>query len=63
MEIKRDKYLNNLKIRMHNGMVKVVTGICRSGKSYLLFYLFKDYLISSGVEESHLKYIYTTVFA
>lgn len=54
MEIKRDKYLNELKIRMHNGMVKVVTGIRRSGKSYLLFNLFKDYLISSEVDKSHI---------
>jgi len=53
-EIKRDKYLHDLKIRMHNGMVKVVTGIRRSGKSYLLFRLFKDYLISSGVDEGHI---------
>lgn len=54
MEIKRDKYLHDLKIRMHNGMVKVVTGIRRSGKSYLLFRLFKDYLVSAGVDEGHI---------
>ena len=36
MEIKRDKYLNDLLNRMHNGMIKVVTGIRRCGKSYLL---------------------------
>ena len=45
MEIKRDKYLNDLKDRMHNGMIKVVTGIRRSGKSYLIFSIFKEYLI------------------
>ena len=39
MEIKRDKYLQELIDRKHNGMVKVVTGIRRCGKSYLLFKL------------------------
>ena len=37
MNIKRDKYLNDLINRMHNGMIKVVTGIGRCGKSYLIF--------------------------
>ena len=41
MDIKRDKYLNDLINRMHNGMIKVVTGIRRCGKSYLLFNIFK----------------------
>ena len=54
MEIKRDKYLNDLKDRMHNGMIKVVTGIRRSGKSYLIFSIFKEYLISEGVDEEHI---------
>lgn len=49
MEIKRDFYLNELIRSMHNGMVKVITGIRRCGKSYLLNILFKDYLLSSGV--------------
>lgn len=49
MEIKRDFYLNNLIRSMHNGMVKVITGIRRCGKSYLLRILFKDYLLSNGV--------------
>lgn len=53
MEIRRDKYLHNLIDRMHNGMIKVVTGIRRSGKSYLIFQIFKRYLIDSGVSESH----------
>ncbi|WP_295766542.1 hypothetical protein [uncultured Holdemanella sp.] len=39
MEIKRDQYLNALKNRMHNGMIKVITGIRRAGKSYILFNL------------------------
>lgn len=54
MEIKRDKYLNDLIVRMHNGMIKVVTGIRRCGKSYLLFNLFKNYLLEQGIEESHI---------
>ena len=41
MEIKRDKYLNDLINRMHNGMIKVVTGIRRCGKSYLIFNILK----------------------
>ena len=45
MEIKREYYLQKLVGRMHNGLVKIVTGIRRCGKSYLLFKLFKDYLL------------------
>ena len=54
LEIKRDKYLRDLINRMHNGMVKVVTGIRRSGKSYLVFHIFKEYLLENGVTESHI---------
>ncbi len=54
MDIKRDKYLNDLIERMHNGMIKIVTGIRRVGKSYLLFKIFKQYLLASGVPEDHL---------
>ncbi|MEZ3485288.1 MAG: ATP-binding protein [Lachnospiraceae bacterium] len=54
MEIKRDKYLNDLINRMHNGMIKVITGIRRCGKSYLLFRIFKNYLSEQGVPESHI---------
>ena len=54
MDIKRDKYLNDLIERMHNGMIKVVTGIRRCGKSYLLFNIFKKYLLKQGVQESHI---------
>ena len=54
MEIKRDKYLEDLKDRMHNGMIKVVTGIRRSGKSYLIFSIFKEYLLNEDVDEDHI---------
>ncbi len=54
MDIKRDKYLNDLINRMHNGMIKVVTGIRRCGKSYLLFNIFKNYLLEQGVPVSHI---------
>ena len=53
MEICRDIYLNKLISKKHSGLIKVVTGIRRCGKSYLLFNLFKDYLISEGVPEDH----------
>lgn len=54
MEIKRDKYLKDLINRMHNGMIKVVTGIRRCGKSYFIFIIFKNYLKEQGVDESHI---------
>lgn len=54
MEIKRDRYLNALIDRMHNGLIKVVTGIRRCGKSYLVFQIFRNYLVSNGVDASHI---------
>lgn len=54
MEIKRDRYLEALKVRMHNGMIKVITGIRRCGKSYMIFHIFKNYLVESGVKEDHI---------
>ncbi len=54
MEIKRDLYLEQLKIRKDNGMIKIVTGIRRCGKSFLLFVLFKKYLLESGVDHEHI---------
>lgn len=54
MEIKRDIYLNKLISKKHNGLIKVVTGIRRCGKSYLLFELFKDHLLAEGVDERHI---------
>lgn len=52
--MKRDIYLNRLIRRKHNGMVKVITGLRRAGKSYLLFELFYNYLLSEGVIENHI---------
>ena len=54
MEIKREKYLNKLKIRKHNGFIKVITGIRRCGKSYLLNNIFYNYLLSEGVDKEHI---------
>ena len=54
MEAKRQAYINDLVIRKHNGMIKVVTGVRRSGKSYLLFKLFKKHLKQEGVPLSHI---------
>lgn len=54
MEIKRDLYLNKLIQHKKNGMVKIITGVRRSGKSYLLFRLFRDYLFENGVDENHI---------
>ena len=46
MVIQRNMYLNKLISKKHNGLIKVVTGVRRCGKSYLLFHLFKEYLLS-----------------
>ena len=54
MNIKRDFYLEELKAVMHNGLVKVITGIRRCGKSHLLFRIFSDYLRSQGVEDDQI---------
>ena len=48
MEIKRDRYLKRLISKRNNGLIKVITGIRRCGKSYLLFRLYYNYLISEG---------------
>ena len=53
-EIKRDIYLNKLINRKENGLIKIITGIRRCGKSYLLDPLFKNYLLESGVKEDHI---------
>ena len=54
MEIRRDFYLDKLIKRKHNGLIKVVTGIRRCGKSYLLNTIFYHHLLESGVDESHI---------
>ncbi len=54
MVIKRDFYLSKLIQHKKNGMVKIITGIRRCGKSYLLFKLFRDHLIESGIKEDHI---------
>ena len=54
MEVRRDRYLDRLIKRKWNGSVKVVTGIRRCGKSYLLFKLFRNHLLSEGVPESNI---------
>ena len=54
MEIRRDIYLNKLISKKHNGLIKVITGIRRCGKSYLLFNLFKEHLIAENIAENHI---------
>lgn len=54
MEIKRDGYLQKLIVRKHNGLIKVITGIRRCGKSYLLFKIFKNYLLNNNIKEDHI---------
>ena len=54
MEIKRDLYLNKLISLKHNGLIKVITGIRRCGKSYLLNEIFYNHLLESGVDEKHI---------
>ena len=54
MIIERDAYLQQLILRKKNGMIKVITGIRRCGKSFLLFHIFKNYLIENGVKENHI---------
>ena len=57
MEIKRDFYLNKLIQHKKNGLVKIITGVRRCGKSYLLSKLFRDYLLSHGVQSSHIIFL------
>ncbi len=54
MQFKREKYLGQLIERMHNGQIKVITGIRRCGKSFLLFNIFAEYLKSLGTADDHI---------
>lgn len=54
MIIQRSSYLNKLISRKHNGLIKVITGVRRCGKSFLLFNLFHNHLVSNGVDENHI---------
>ena len=54
MEIKRDYYLNELIDRIDNQLIKIVTGIRRCGKSYLLNVIFKNYLVEQGIDQEHI---------
>ena len=54
MEIKRDTYLQQLIERKDNGMIKVITGIRRCGKSFLLFTIFKRYLLENRIDTDHI---------
>jgi len=54
MEIKRDYYLQEIIDRIDNGLIKIITGIRRCGKSYLLNTIFKNYLIKQGIDNEHI---------
>ena len=54
MEVKRETYLQQLIQRKDNGMIKVITGIRRCGKSFLLFHIYKRYLMENGVDADHI---------
>ena len=54
MIIKRDRYLNKIISHRHNGMIKIITGIRRSGKSYLLFELYHTWLLKNGVNDDQI---------
>lgn len=54
MIVERNAYLQQLILRKDNGMIKIITGIRRCGKSFLLFHIFKKYLIQSGINEEHI---------
>lgn len=57
--IDRELYLNQLINKHNNGLVKIITGMRRCGKSFLLDLIFKEYLISEGVSENHIIKIMT----
>lgn len=57
MEIKRLNYLDRLINKQNNGMIKIITGLRRSGKSYLLNNLFRKYLLDNVTDEKHIIYL------
>ena len=57
MEIKREYYLNRLIEKQGNKMIKVITGLRRSGKSYLLNNIFRKYLLENVTDEKHVIYL------
>lgn len=54
MEIERNTYLQQLIDRKDNGLIKIIIGIRRCGKSFLLFNIFKNYLLENGIDSSHI---------
>ena len=52
--IERNDYLSKLILKRENGLIKIITGIRRCGKSYLLDPIFKNYLLNDGVDEKHI---------
>lgn len=63
MEIKRDRYLEKIISYMWDGQVKVITGIRRSGKSYLLGTLFRKYLLENGTKPDNIFSTHLTLQA
>ena len=61
--INRDNYLNQLIRKKENGLVKVITGLRRSGKSFLLFTIYRNYLIANGIKKNHIIFNKNCVFA
>ena len=57
MEIKRLNYLDRLIKKQNNGMIKIITGLRRAGKSYLLNNLFRKYLLDNVTDEKHIIYL------
>lgn len=57
MEVKREYYLNQLISHKHNGLIKIISGIRRCGKSYLLSELFRKHLLAEGIKENHIIHI------
>ena len=54
MRFKRTHYINRLISSKHNHLIKIVTGLRRVGKSYLLFNLYKQHLLDNGVDDKHI---------